>query len=463
MKKIYRRLFSVLILTTLIMSLCISASAEDYSVSVEKIGEIPNTADVFTGGKNESFSYYYLGTGFGVLERGKGVRIVDVNGKNHIDKVYDKVDKIYHGKYQFAAAANENNEKRYDLIKECSTICFSNISARRYLHADLFVFEADGNYVVFDLEDAKELAQVPASSGTDAGIFDDDYWILRDGKFTFYDDDGKEVYTTGNKILREWDGRINSYENQYFVEKTEDRKYYVIDTDYKKVLTLDAAPDRVLHDGQFYIDDEVLYDQQGQSIVQLPNNDRVRELEDAFLVKDITEEKQKDDYYTFYLYDYSGKILQTFESKEDVKEDFGYGYYVFKGKDPSKDKDFLICPDGKVVEGIYDRGAVFFSSDFNQNAADLYVINDGDFTLKDMNCGIHGTHYELLASSDSEILAIKGIDKEKRLISIYNVLDGKMLLDTDIDSIIGYVGDYIAVGSASDHSKWTVYRVKVDD
>ena len=150
-------------------------------------------------------------------------------------------------------------------------------------------------------------------------------------------------------------------------------------------------------------------------------------------------------------------------SKEDVKEDFGYGYYVFKGKDPSKDKDFLICPDGKVVEGIYDRGAVFFSSDFNQNAADLYVINDGVFTLKDMNCGIHGTHYELLASSDSEILAIKGIDKEKRLISIYNVLDGKMLLDTDIDSIIGYVGDYIAVGSASDHSKWTVYRVKVDD
>ena len=331
------------------MSFCISASAEDYSVSVEKIGEIPNTADVFTGGKNESFSYYYLGTGFGVLERGKGVRIVDVNGKNHIDKVYDKVDKIYHGKYQFAAAANENNEKRYDLIKECTTICFSNISARRYLHDDLFVFEADGNYVVFDLEDAKELAQVPASSGTDAGIFDDDYWILRDGKFTFYDDDGKEVYTTGNKILREWDGKNNSYENQYFVEKTEDRKYYVIDTDYKKVLTLDAAPDRVLHDGQFYIDDEVLYDQQGQSIVQLPNNDRVRELEDAFLVKDITEEKQKDDYYTFYLYDYSGKILQTFESKEDVKEDFGYGYYVFKGKDPSKDKDFLICPDGRYL------------------------------------------------------------------------------------------------------------------
>lgn len=463
MKKICRRFLSVLILTTLIMSLCISASAEDYSVSVEKIGEIPNTADVFTGGKNESFSYYYLGTGFGVLERGKGVRIVDVNGKNHIDKVYDKVDKIYHGKYQFAAAANENNEKRYDLIKECSTICFSNISARRYLHADLFVFEADGNYVVFDLEDAKELAQVPASSGTDAGIFDDDYWILRDGKFTFYDDDGKEVYTTGNKILREWDGRINSYENQYFVEKTEDRKYYVIDTDYKKVLTLDAAPDRVLHDGQFYIDDEVLYDQQGQSIVQLPNNDRVRELEDAFLVKDITEEKQKDDYYTFYLYDYSGKILQTFESKEDVKEDFGYGYYVFKGKDPSKDKDFLICPDGRVVEGIYDRGAVFFSSDFNQNAADLYVINDGDFTLKDMNFGIHGTSYELLGSPDPEILALKDIDKEKKLISIYNVLDGKMLLDTDIDSIIGYVGDYIAVGSASDHSKWTVYRVKVDD
>ena len=102
MKTICRRLFSVLILTTLVMSLCISASAEDYSVSVEKIGEIPNTADVFTGGKNESFSYYYLGTGFGVLERGKGVRIVDVNGKNHIDKVYDKVDKIYHGKYHYS-------------------------------------------------------------------------------------------------------------------------------------------------------------------------------------------------------------------------------------------------------------------------------------------------------------------------------------------------------------------------
>ena len=445
------------------MSFCLSVSAEDYSVSVEKIGEIPNTADVFTGGKNESFSYYYLGTGFGVLERGKGVRIVDVNGKNHIDKVYDKVDKIYHGKYQFAAAANENNEKRHDLIKECSTICFSNISARRYLHADPFVFEADGNYVVFDLEDAKELAQVPASSGTDAGIFDDDYWILRDGKFTFYDDDGKEVYTTGNKILREWDGRINSYENQYFVEKTEDRKYYVIDTDYKKVLTLDAAPDRVMHDGQFYVKDKVLYDQQGQSIAQLPNNDRVCELENGFLVRDLTEEKQKDDYLTFYLYDYTGKILQTFESKEDVKNDFGYGFYVLKGKDPSKDKDILICPDGKIVEGFYDRGAVFFSSDYKQNPADLYVLNDNDFTLKDINCGIHGTHYELLASSDSEILALKDIDKEKRLISIYNVLDGKMLLDTDIDSIIGYVGDYIAVGSASDHSKWTVYRVKVDD
>lgn len=463
MKKICRRLFYVLILTTLIMSFCISASAEDNSVSVEKIGEIPNKADVFTGGKNESFSYYYLGTGFGVLERGKGVRIVDVNGKNHIDKVYDEVQKLYHGKYQFAAAANENNEKRYDLIKECTTVCFSNISARKYLNEDLFVFEADGNYVVFDLEDAKELARVPASSDTDAGIFDDDYWILRDGKSTFYDEDGKEVYTTGNKILREWDGKINSYENQYFVEKTEDRKYYVIDTDYKKVLTLDAAPDRVLHDGQFYVIDKVLYDQQGQSIAQLPNNDKVCELENAFLVRDMTEEKRNNDYLTFHLYDYSGNILKTFESKADVEKDFGYGCYVLKGKDPSKDKDYLICPDGKAVEGFYDRGAVFFSSDFNQNAADLYVINDGDFTLKDMNYGIHGTSYELLGSPDSEILALKDIDKEKKLISIYNVLDGKMLLDTDIDSIIGYVGDYIAVGSASDHSKWTVYRVKVDD
>ena len=80
-----------------------------------------------------------------------------------------------------------------------------------------------------------------------------------------------------------------------------------------------------------------------------------------------------------------------------------------------------------------------------------------------MNYGIHGTSYELLGSPDPEILALKDIDKEKKLISIYNVLDGKMLLDTDIDSIIGYVGDYIAVGSASDHSKWTVYRVNVDD
>ena len=78
--------------------------------------------------------------------------------------------------------------------------------------------------MVFDLEDAKELARVPASSDTDAGIFDDDYWILRDGKFTFYDDDGKEVYTTGNKILREWDGKINSYENQYFVVYDEPAK-----------------------------------------------------------------------------------------------------------------------------------------------------------------------------------------------------------------------------------------------
>lgn len=463
MKTICRRLFSVLILTTLVMSLCISASAEDYSVSVEKIGEIPNKADVFTGGEDESFSYYFLGTGFGVLQSGHGVKVVDVNGQNHIDKVYDEVQKLYHGKYQFAAAANENNEKRYDLIKECTTVCFSNISARKYLNEDLFVFEADGNYVVFDLEDAKELARVPASSDTDAGIFDDDYWILRDGKSTFYDEDGKEVYTTGNKILREWDGKINSYENQYFVEKTEDRKYYVIDTDYKKVLTLDAAPDRVLHDGQFYVIDKVLYNQQGQSIAQLPNNDKVCELENAFLVRDMTEEKKNNDYLTFHLYDYSGKILQTFESKEDVEKDFGYGCYVLKGKDPSKDKDLLICPDGKVVEGFYDRGAVFFSSDFNQNAADLYVINDGDFTLKDMNFGIHGTSYELLGSPDPEILALKDIDKEKKLISIYNVLNGKMLLDTDIDSIIGYVGDYIAVGSASDHSKWTVYRVKVDD
>ena len=226
---------------------------------------------------------------------------------------------------------------------------------------------------------------------------------------------------------------------------------------------MNAAPDRVLHDGKFYVDDKVLYDQQGKSIVQLPNTDRVCELEDAFLVQDMTEKKKKDNYFTYYLYDYSGKILQTFESKDKVKEDFGYGYYVLKGKAPSKDKDILICPDGKVVEGIYDRGSVFFSSDFNQNAADLYVINDGDFTLKDMNSGIHGTSYELLGSPDSEILALKDTDKQKKLISIYNVLDGRMLLDTDIDSIIGYVGDYIAVGSASDHSKWIVYRVNIDD
>lgn len=463
MKMICRRVFSVLILTALIISLCMSVSAQDYSVSVEKIGEIPNKYDVFTGGENQSFSYYYLGAGFGVLERGRGVRIVDVNGQNHIDKYYDEVQKIYHSKYLLGSAANENKEKRYDLIQECKTVCRSNIQEKKELRDDLFVYEADGNYVVFDLEEVKELAKIPVSTNTDAGIFDEDYWILRDGKYTFYDDDGKEVYTTGNRILREWDGKIRTYDHKYFVEKTDDSKYHVINTDYKEILTLDAAPDRILHDGQFYIKGHVLYDQQGKRIAELPNNDRVCELEDSFLVQDLTEEKRKTDYSTICLYDYSGEILQTFEGKGAVETDFGYGYYVLKGKDASIDKDLLFCPDGTILEGFYDRDAVFFSSDFNKNAADLYVMNDKDFTLKDINYGIHSTNYELRGSSDSGILAKKDLDKEKRLISICNVIDGKVLLDTDIRSVIGYVGDYIAVESASDSAKWVVYRVIIDD
>lgn len=463
MKKIGRRLISVLILPILIMSFCMSVLAEDYSVTVEKAGEIPNKFDVFTGGENESFSYYYLGAGFGVLEKGRGVRIVDVNGENHIDKIYDGVQKIYHGRYQLGSEKVGNNDEHYDLILEGKTVCRSDIKEKKALHDDIFVFEADGNYVIFDLEDAKELATVPVSDGTDAGIFDDDYWILRDGKYTFYDDDNKEVYTTENKIIRDWDGKINTYNHKYFAEKTDDSKYHILDTDYKEVLTLDFAPERILHDGQFYIKDDVLYDKQGKSIAELPNNDRVYELEDSFLVQDLTEEKRKDDYHTFCLYDYSGKILKTFESNGVVEETFGCGYYTLEGKDPSKDKDLLFCPDGKIIEGFYDDGSLFWSSDPNEKAADLYVINDGDFTLKDMNGPCANTNFELIGSSDLEILAGKASDEGKKSVTIYNVFDGKMLLDTDIRSIDGCVGNYFFAVSASDSSKWTVYRMDIND
>ena len=249
-----KRLLSVLILATMILSFCISVSADDFSVTVEKIGEIQNKSDVFTGGENKSFSYLYLGAGFGVLQEGRKVKIVDVNGENHIDKIYDGVQMLYHGRYQLGAEADENNDEQYDLILEGTTVCRSNIKEKKALHDDLFVFETDSDYVIFDLEDAKELATVPVSEGTDAGIFDDDYWILRDGKRTFYDDDNKEVYTTQKKILMDWDGKINTYNHKYFVEKTDDNKYHVYDTDYKEMLTLDKAPDRILHDGQFYIE-----------------------------------------------------------------------------------------------------------------------------------------------------------------------------------------------------------------
>ena len=38
-----------------------------------------------------------------------------------------------------------------------------------------------------------------------------------------------------------------------------------------------------------------------------------------------------------------------------------------------------------------------------------------------------------------------------------------MLLDTDIRGIDGCVGNYFFAVSASDPSKWTVYRMNIDD
>ena len=461
MKTTCRHLFSAVILTTVSLSFCLSASAEELSVSVEKVGEISDKYNVFSEGKKESFSYNPLGCGFGVDEDNK-VRIVDVNGENHIDKLYDSVDCMYHGNYQLGiAAADNNDEAQYDLIKEGQTICYSNITNSKGLHDNLFVFEADGNYVVFDLEGAKELAKIPVSAETDAGIIDNDYWIFQDGKYTFYDTEGKELYTTENKILASLDGKINIYD-PFFIERTDDGKYYVQDTEYKTVLTLDEEPDRILQGGKYYIIDKVLFDQQGTSITHLPNTNTAYEMEESFLVQDYTEEKQNEEFLTFYLYDYSGNLLNTFESS-CLYDDFGYGYYVLKGKDVTQDMDLLFCPDGKIIEGFYAGQSIFCSPDSNEKEADLYVINDGDFTLK----GITG--YECVSSlfiqssSDPSILAEKTLEGEEESIAIFNVIDGKMLVDTDIRCVRGYVGDYFVVESASDTSKWIVYRMTINE
>lgn len=464
MKKIFRHLSAGLVLAALLMNLCMPVAADDFSVTVEKVGEIPNILDVFTGGEQKSFSYMFLGSGFGVLDENRKIKVVDVNGENHIDKLYDRdIQKLYHGRYQFGNPVSDKDEKQYDLIKECSTVCYSNIQARIDLHDDLFVFATDGNYVVFDLDEAKELAKVPASKDTHVGIFDDDYFIFRNGKNTFYDDDGKEVYSTGNKVIMGWDGKLTSYDHTFFVEKTEDQMYHIMDTDYKEVRILNALPDRILHGGQYYVMDQGVYDQKGKLLTSLPGNDRVYELENGFLVQDLTDAKKDLDYNTYYLYDYSGEIKKTFETKSSIGDEFGYGYYVLKGKDPSKDMDSLICPDGTVIEGRYDGEAVFGTPDSTQDSADLYVINDRDFTLKGMNERIHSGNYELLSSPDTGILAKKASANGKKEIEVYNVLDGKVLLDTDIRNTPGYVGDYIVAESASDSSRWTVYRMKIDD
>ena len=464
MKTIIRHLLSVLVLAALFVYLCIPAAADDLHVSVEKVGEIPNKFDVFTGGEQESFSYMFMGSGFGILDENRKIRLVDVNGESHIDKVYDRdIQKLDHGRYQFGSPVSDKDEKSYDLIKECTTVCYSNIQARIDLHDDLFVFAADGNYVVFDLDDTKELAKVPAAEGTNVGIFDDDYFIFRNGKNTFYDDDGKEVYSTGNKVIMGWDGKLTSYDHTFFVEKTEDQMYHIMDTDYKEVRMVNALPDRILHGGQYYVMNQGVYDQRGKLLTSLPGNDRVYELENGFLVQDLTDAKKGLDYNTFNLYDYSGKIQKTFETKSSIGDEFGYGYYVLKGKDPSKDMDSLICPDGTVIEGRYDGEAVFGAPDSTQGSADLYVINDRDFTLKGMNERIHSGNYELLSSPDTGILAKKASASGKKAIEVYNVLDGKVLLDTDIGNTPGYVGDYIVAESASDSSRWTVYRMKIDD
>ena len=106
---------------------------------------------------------------------------------------------------------------------------------------------------------------------------------------------------------------------------------------------------------------------------------------------------------------------------------------------------------------------IIYISNPKDKAANLYVINDGDFTLKDMNGPCANTHFDLLGSSDSEILAGKDLTEGRKTVTIYNTLDGKMLLDTDIRGIDGCVGNYFFAVSASDPSKWTVYRMNIDD
>jgi len=209
MKKICRHLSSILVLAALVLSLCMSATADDLHVSVEKVGEIPDKFDVFTGGEQESFSYMFMGAGFGVLDENRNIRLVDVNGESHIDKVYGRdIQKLYHGRYQFGNPVSDKDEKQYDLIKECTTICYSNIQARIDLHDDLFVFAADGSYVVFDLDDAKELAKVPASEGTNVGIFDDDYFIFRMEKRPSTTMTAKRPILQGT--MSSWAGTANS-------------------------------------------------------------------------------------------------------------------------------------------------------------------------------------------------------------------------------------------------------------
>ena len=68
-----------------------------------------------------------------------------------------------------------------------------------------------------------------------------------------------------------------------------------------------------------------------------------------------------------------------------------------------------------------------------------------------------------IGSSDPEILAGKDSTEGRKTVTIYNTLDGKMLLDTDIRGIDGCVGNYFFAVSASDPSKWTVYRMNIDD
>ena len=93
------------------MNLCMPAAADDFSVTAEKVGEIPNILDVFTGGEQKSFSYMFLGSGFGVLDENRKIKVVDVYGESHIDKLYDRDftlkgmnERIHSGNYELLSS-----------------------------------------------------------------------------------------------------------------------------------------------------------------------------------------------------------------------------------------------------------------------------------------------------------------------------------------------------------------------